>query len=413
MHILILALCYAPEEVSAAVLVTELATDLVKKGHCVTIITGAPSYPYGKVFPGYKNKLYQTEFIDGVKVIRVWSWISFKRTYWRRIIYYATFTFFSFLGGLSEKNVDIIDCFSPPLPLGFIAWMLSLLYQKPWILQLEDIFPDAAISLGVIKNKWAIKILYTLERFIYQRANHISIIAESFRKNLLRKNVPPEKMTLIPVWADANIVQPQTKENLFRKEFGLAGKFVILYAGNMGMTSCLEDIIDAADLLRANQDIVFLLVGEGVKKEFLQAQAQEKGEENVIFLPYQPREKYPEMMATADISLVTLNSQACETSLPSKVFNIMASGRAIMAVTTPTSDLAKLVEDGHCGFVISPGKPEKMAEVILDMVKRPEDLEEMGKNGRLLLEKQYARVHCVDLYEKMLLKIGEKKGLTA
>ncbi len=402
MRIMFMAQLYAPEEISAAVLITELATDLVKRGHEVTFITGAPNYPYGRVFAGYRNRAYQVEWLDGVRVIRTWSYISPSKTVWPRLLHYGTYSASAFYGGLFAGKPDIVVSYSPPLPLGLSAWLLSRLWRGPWVLELEDLYPDAAVAAGVLRNQHMIAFFSAMERFLYRHATHISVISESFRRNLDRKGVPPEKITLIPVWADPDIVRSLPKENGFRQQFGLSGKFVVMYAGNLGLTSCLEDVLGAAKLLKEEADIRFVIIGEGVKKNDLEAMAQEAQLANVMFLPYQPREIFPEMLAAADVGLVTLNHDSAASSLPSKIFNVMASARPILAVAPGDSDLAQLVDDAHCGIVVPPDHPERLADALLDLRGQAGALAEMGQNGRTQLESRYSRGSCVDAFEDML-----------
>lgn len=408
MRILFMAHVYAPEDVSGAVLITELATDLVKRGHQVTVVTCAPNYPYGRVYSGYRNRLYQVEWLDGVRVVRTWSYISPEKTFWRRIFNYGSYSTTALYGGLLVGKPEVIVSFSPPLPLGLTAWLLSRLWRVPWVLQIEDLYPEAAVAAGVLRNRKAITFFSAIEGFLYQRATHISLIAESFRRNLLGKGVSSEKITLIPVWADPDLVRPLPKENAFRDQHGLNGQFVVMYAGALGHTAALEEALDAAEILRDEAGVRFLIVGEGVKKAALEGKAKNLGLRNVIFLPYQPREAFSEMLAAADVSLVTLNRKSSETSLPSKIFNIMASARPILAVTPPESETAGLVEEARCGIVIPPEHPDLLAEAIMNMREQVGVLREMGQNGRSQLEARFTRQRCVEMYDQMLLNFCNK-----
>jgi colanic acid biosynthesis glycosyl transferase WcaI len=250
MKILFMAQCYAPEDVSAAILITELATDLAKRGHHVTVVTGAPNYPQGRVFKGYHNRIYRTETLDKVRVIRTWSYISPSRKFWSRILHYGTYSATAFYGGLFAGCPDVIVSYSPPLPLGISAWLLSRIFRVPWVLQLEDLYPDAAIAAGVMTNKRVINFFLGMEKFLYRHAQRISVISRSFQQILLKKGIRNSKIEFIPVWADPDEVRPMEKHNAFRREHGLNEKFVVMYAGNIGVTSCLEDVLCAAEILR-------------------------------------------------------------------------------------------------------------------------------------------------------------------
>jgi colanic acid biosynthesis glycosyl transferase WcaI len=413
MRILFMAQCYAPEDVSAAVLITELATDLVKRGHHVTVVTGAPNYPRGRVFKGYRNGLYKVETLDKVRVVRTWSYISPSKKFWPRLFHYGTYSATAFYGGLFAGRPDVIVSYSPPLPLGLSAWLLSRIFRVPWVLQLEDLYPDAAVAAGVMTNRKVINFFLSMEKFLYHKAEHISVISKNFRQVLLKKGIRNSKIKTIPVWADPDEIYPMQKQNAFRREHGLEDKFVVMYAGNIGLTSCLEDVLDAAEILRDQKDIQFVMVGEGVKKESLETEVCAKQLTNVLFLPFQPREIFSEMLAAADLSLVTLNSSAAFSSLPSKIFNVMASARPLLAITPPGCEIMQIVEESDCGWNVPPQSPEKLAEVILELKKREDRLVQMGQNGRACLEKNYSRAHCVDAYEKMLAELCSWNHLKA
>ena len=409
MKILFMAQCYAPEDVSAAVLITELAADLAKRGHEVTIVTGAPNYPQGRIFKGYRNSLYAVEILDGVRVVRTWSYISPSKKSLPRLFHYGTYSATAFYGGLFAGRPHVIVSYSPPLPLGLSAWLLSRIIRVPWVLQLEDLYPDAAIAAGVMTNNKLINFFIAIEKFLYRNAQRISVISKSFRQTLLDKGIPSSKIEIIPIWADPDEIRPMQKHNAFRRAHGLDDKFVVMYAGNIGFTSCLEDVLQAADILRGRKDIQFVIVGEGVKKEALETEMQAKQLTNILFLPYQPREVFSEMLAAADLSLVTLNAGAALSSMPSKIFNVMASARPVLAVSPPGSEIMQIVTEAGCGWNVPPGSPEKLADAIIQLKGSESALIQMGKNGRACLEKNYSRNTCVDTYEKMLTTLCDQK----
>ena len=399
---------FAPEEVSGAVLATELASDLVSRGHRVCFVTCVPSYPQGVVFAGYRNSLYSSEIIQDVRVIRTWSYISPEKTFWHRILNYGTFSLGAFFGGLAAGRQDVILSYSPPLTLGMAAWLLGLVWGVPWVLRVEDLFPKAAVDTGVITNRFAIRVLYALERFLYRRAQHVSLISESFRRHVLDQGFDPNKLSVFPVWADPNAIRPSARENDFRDKHQLDGKFVVMYSGNFGLTSALEDVVKAAQLLRDENRIVFVLVGEGLKKTDLMELVKKEQLANVFFLPYQPRHEYSEMLAAADVSLVTINRTHSQTSLPSKIFNLMASQRPVLAIAPQDSDIARLVMDAHCGRVMEPDQPELVAQSLVEIMNDADERERMGKNARAALLAQFSRRCGVDRYEEVLQNVVDQ-----
>lgn len=408
MHILIMAQHYAPEEVSGAVLATDLAEELINRGHQVTFVTCAPNYPYGRVCSGYKNNLWNEEVRNGVRVIRTWSFISQQKTFWRQILGYASFSVTALLGAFKSGRPDVIFSYSPPLPLGVTAWLYSRLKRTPWVLRVEDLYPDTAVKAGQIKNRLAIHLFYWIEKFLYLRAEHISLISDTFKQNLLDKGIENNKLSVTPVWADPERIMPMPKKNGFREKYRLENRFVVMYTGNLGNTSALEDLLASAVYLKEDANIIFIIIGEGVKKTLLQNYVQNNFLENVIFLPYQPRQEYASVLAAADIGVVTLNVILSDTSLPSKTFNIMASARPILAITPDQSEIARLITSTQCGVNVPPGQHEKIANTIRLLVQHPGNLDVMGSNGRKVLEEFYSSRVCIDSLEQIMKKVCQR-----
>lgn len=396
---------YWPEDVSGAVLTTQLAESLVARGHRVTFATAYPSYPKGIVFEEYHNKLFSRETHNNVNIIRAWSYTVPKENIKGRFINYATFSATSLMSGLIAIRPDIIVSYSPPMPLGLTALLVSKFWQIPWVLRVEDLFPEYAIKAGVIRNRTVISILEWFEKLFYRHAAHISVITEGFHLKLSERGVPPNKVSVFPVWADPGEVKPMPQDTAFRRENGWQDKFIVLYSGNLGLTCDLEGVLEAAEILRPHPDIQFLIVGEGVKKAELITTAEQKGLHNVSFWPYQPRERFSELLATADATLVTLNEDSHSTSLPSKTFNYLACGRPILTIAPLHSELSQIVSSANAGICMPSNQPDTLAKAILELKADPVAQEVKGANGRHLLETQYSREHCVDMYEHLFLQL--------
>jgi colanic acid biosynthesis glycosyl transferase WcaI len=406
MRILMMGQHFWPEEVSGAVLATQLAESLIQRGHDVTFATSFPNYPQGVVFEGYRGKWFAREYYNNVEIIRTWSYVTPEKALKRRVINYGTFSASVFYAGLIARRPDIVMSYSPPMPLSLTVYLLSRLRQIPWILRVEDLFPEYAEKLGIVKSKGLVRTLESFERFFYRNATHISVISEGFRQKLLERGVPSNKLSVTPVWADPDEIKPMPHHTELRREYNWHDKFIVLYAGNIGMTSSIEEALCAAEILNDYNDIQFVIVGEGVKKADLIQLARTKGLSNISFLPYFPRERFPELLASANALLVTLNETAQSTSLPGKTFSYLASGRPILAVAPTNSELSQLIRAANAGLCVPVGTPTELADAILALKGSPGMQTEMGHNGRKLLETKFSRDHCVTLYETMFERFG-------
>ena len=240
MRILIYSYNYHPEPIGIAPLMTELAEGLVKKGHNVRVVTAMPWYPNSEIAPEYQGKLYLTENCNGVKIQRSFVWISRERNFKNRALFEISFVFLSFFQVLKGSRPDVIFLTIPGLPVCVPAAILSWLYRTPIVLNLQDILPDAAVHVGLIRNHKMIRLFTWLEKFAYKTARKISVISDGFTENLLEKKVSKEKIIEIPNWVDINFIKPLEKEdNYFRKENNLDDKFVVLYSGNIALTQPL------------------------------------------------------------------------------------------------------------------------------------------------------------------------------
>jgi colanic acid biosynthesis glycosyl transferase WcaI len=273
MHILIYSYNYFPEPIGIAPLMTELAEGLAKRGHQVRVVTAFPWYPVSESFPEYdRRRLYLTEYRNGVFIQRCYVRKSRRRNLLNRGIFELSFMLSSFLQAIRRGRPDVILLTVPGLPVGVPASIAGWLFRCPVILNLQDILPDAAIHVGLLTNKVAIRIFSALEKYNYRIATKIAVISEGFIDNLQEKGVPLAKMQLIPNWVDVNFIQPVPKEhNFFREKFNLQGKFIILYAGNMGLTQPMDKVVKAAKLLEQIPDIHFVFVGPESGLEQIQA----------------------------------------------------------------------------------------------------------------------------------------------
>ncbi|HEY9802701.1 MAG TPA: glycosyltransferase family 4 protein [Leptolyngbyaceae cyanobacterium] len=406
MRILIYSYNYYPEPIGIAPLMTELAEGLAKRGHQVRVVTAMPNYPERQIYEAYRGKWYLTEYKNGVKIQRSYVWIRPQPKLLDRVLLDASFVVTSFLPALFGWRPDVILSTSPSLPVCVPASLLGWLRACPVVLNLQDILPEAAIHVGLLKNKWLIKVFSLLEKFAYRSATKISVIADGFVENLLSKGVSSEKIEQIPNWVDVNFIRPLPKEeNKFRAAHNLNGKFVLLYSGNIALTQGLETVIQAAAKLRDISEIAFVIAGEAKGLERLQKYCTDCGADNVLLLPFQPREHLPEMLAAADVGLVVQKKNVISFNMPSKIQVLLASGRALIASVPDNGTAAKAIRQSGGGVVVPPEDPQALATAILDLYKHPEKTKTLGYNSRKYAMEQYAFEQALNQYESLFYSV--------
>jgi colanic acid biosynthesis glycosyl transferase WcaI len=402
MRILIYSYNYYPEPIGIAPLMTELAEGLVKRGHQVRVVTAMPNYPERQIYAKYRGKLYATEHKNGVEIQRSYVWIRPEPKLLDRILLDASFLVTSFLPALLGWRPDVIISTSPSLPVCLPASLLGLLYNCPVILNLQDILPEAAIHLGILQNKLLIKLFTHLEKFAYRSATKISVIADGFVENLLKKGVASHKIVQIPNWVDVGFIRPLPRENnQFRATHNLQDKFVILYSGNIALTQGLETVVKAAAMLRHIPEIVFAIAGEAKGLHRLQQECLNHGADNVLLLPFQPREKLPQMLAAADVGLVVQKKNVISFNMPSKIQILLASGRALIASVPENGTAARAVKQSGGGLVVAPEDPQALANAILDLYKNPAKVKTLGYKSRQYAVEQYAFEQALNNYESL------------
>ncbi|WP_414581200.1 glycosyltransferase family 4 protein [Scytonema sp. PCC 10023] len=411
MRILIYSYNYYPEPIGIAPLMTELAEGLVKRGHQVRVVTAMPNYPERRIYPGYRGKWHLTEYKNGVQIQRSYVWIRPQPNFIDRVLLDASFVLTSFLPALAGWRPDVILSTSPSLPVCLPTALLGWLHGCPVVLNLQDILPEAAVHVGLLKNKWLIKLFTALEKFAYHSATKISVIADGFVENLLKKGVASKKIVQIPNWVDVNFIRPLAKKNnAFRAAHNLDDKFVVLYSGNIALTQGLETVVKAASLLRHIPDIAFVIVGEAKGLQRLLYVCQESGATNVLLLPFQPREHLPEMLAAADVGLVVQKKNVISFNMPSKIQLLLASGRALLGSVPANGTAARAIKQSGGGVVVPPEDPQALAKAVLDLYNHPEKVKTFGYKSRQFAVEQYAFEQALNQYESLFYSLTAERS---
>lgn len=402
MRILLLTAYFPPDTGSAAHLFYELGAELVQRGHQVSVLTSMPGYhPTGEL-ERYKRKRWLRENVDGMEVVRVATPQLPRHSMVGRALWQFGGAVAFFLASVRLHPHDCAIVYSPPLPLGLTAWAFKRLKGTPFILNVQDLFPQSIIDLGLLKNRWAIRFFEAMERFIYQRADVITVHSEGNRKHVISKGAPADRVEVVPNWVDTNFIRPGERMNGFRFEHKLGDAFVVSFAGVLGYSQDLDIVLEAAALLKDYGDILWLIVGDGVEKPRLQAKARQMNLTNVRFLPMQPRSKYPLVLHASDVCLATLHAEVKTPVVPSKILSIMAAGRPVVAAMNLDGDAPRLIAKARCGLCVPPEDPKALADAVLTLYRDPNLRDELGRNGRHYVEKYLSLGVCAARYEVLV-----------
>jgi glycosyltransferase involved in cell wall biosynthesis len=356
----------------------------------VTVITCVPNHPRGKVYPGYSNKLRQWDEIDGIKVLRVKTYLSPNEGFIKRTTNYVSYMLSAALLSPLVGHVDVVISTSPQFFCGMAGLWVSGLKRKPWILEIRDLWPESIVTVGAIKNRSLIRALEMMEAFLYRKADHIVSVTNSFKSHIMKRGVGAERISVITNGADFEKFVPLPKENSIRQEYKLDGKFVVSYIGTHGMAHSLDTVLKAADCIRDEKNIVFLLVGDGAERERLMMQKEQMQLDNVLMLAQQPKEKMPLFLAASDASMVLLKrDDLFKTVIPSKMFEAMAMERPLILGVEGES--RQIVEDAQCGVGIEPENFRELAETVRKLSHDSSLVQRLGSNGRRHVEEHYNR----------------------
>jgi len=401
MRILFITDNFPPEVNAPATRTFEHCKEWVKKGDEVTVITCAPNFPKGKVYDGYKNRLYQKEEIEGIKVIRVWSYISANEGFAKRIIDFMSFAFMAFWAGLFQK-ADVIIGTSPQFFTTWTAETLSVFKRKPWIFELRDIWPESIRAVGAISGDSKIfMILEKIELRLYKRSTRVISVTESFKQNLISRGIDGSKIKVVRNGANLSRFSKREKNQELVSELGLEGKFVVGYVGTHGMAHKLDFILNSWP--KDDLDLHLILMGDGAEKDKLKDLALKLELKNITFLDSMPKEKVPDVLSLMDVSLVPLKkSDLFKTVIPSKIFENSAMQIPILlGVEGESQDIINKYGAGLCF------EPENKDDFLKKLLTLKSDNNSYAncQKGCLELAKDFDRVKMADLMRNYLKDI--------
>jgi colanic acid biosynthesis glycosyl transferase WcaI len=414
MRILVLIIQFPPDVNTSGVLMAQLCEGLIARGHHVSVITTFPHYAQFRVADEFRGKLVERRSFRGMDVIRLFL-LAFgrKQNMINRLLSYLSFNVLATVAGvLLPDHYDVILCSNGSFFSGISASLIGAAKRIPFIYNVQDLYPETPVQAGQLRNPWAIRALEWLERFMYSRATHLSVISTAFRNNIVAKGVTPDKVSTIPNFVDTDFIRPLPKDNAFSQLHALSDKFVVTHAGNLGYVYDLDTLVEAASLLRSETRIHFVMVGDGVVRPQLEAQVRALGLTNLTFLPFQPRERLPLLRAASDVQVALYKQGSARFSMPSKVYEIMASGRPVLASADEHSDLWNLVVDNRCGICIEPHDPARLASAVMRLYRDPPLRMRMGRRGRRAAERNFSRMSVVAKYDKLIRSLQTTENMS-
>jgi len=372
---------FPPEVNAAASRVFERACYWAKQGHEVTFVTCAPNFPVGKIFPGYKNKWYQVEEINGIRVVRVKTFIAQNKGVFLRTLDFISYFFSSLIAACFLKKPDIVIATSPQFFAGLAGCVYAKFRKTPFVLEVSDLWPASVTAVGVMQRNVLIRFLEKFELYMYKSAKRIVALTTHIKNDLVKRNVPSDKIMTIINGVDIARYSPLEADILLIEKYDLKNKFVVAYIGTHGLAQKLENVIQAAKILRENKEIVFLFVGAGAERDGLVALARNESLGNVVFLPMQAKTNMPAIWSLCDIALVHLrNDPLFSGVLPSKIFEAMAMAKPILLVC-PQGEASAFIEENAVGITIEPENPLLLAQTILKYQLERELLKKFSENS--------------------------------
>ncbi len=413
--ILIHSLIFSPDGVSTAYLYTDLAIELKRLGHELEVLTTTPHFNVDPeqqrrqpLTPRKSRWLFYSE-VDGIPV---WH-ISMPRKSSDSGARMKHMLFFH-IGALRfalqhAGRYDVVLSPSPPLTLGAVSWLLAKWYKGKSIYNVQELYPDFAINQGAIKNPLLIWALKRLESFVYAKSERIVAIGDKFRDAVVSRKVDKNKVLTIPNFVDIDLYRPMPRDNPFARQHTLTDRFVVMYAGNIGLAQHWDPMLRAAE--RAGDRIYFVVIGGGARKEWLANEIKRLGLHNILLLGYQPRERMAEINSSSDLATILMDPRVEDDGFPSKIYTTMACARPSVVCCSEGSELVKIVRESKCGAWTPTGRIDDYIAALTAYRNDPGRIEAEGAAGRAFVEKRYSRKVVAGLYDAMIRDVAGQRRI--
>lgn len=407
MRILFLSHYFPPEVNVPSSRTFEHCREWARLGDVVVVVTCAPSHPGGRVYPGYRNWLWQREEMDGIQVIRLWTYVAPNRGVARRSLSFLSYLAAALVAAPFLPRADVVVSTSPQFFCGVAGYFVSRLKRAHWVLEVRDLWPEAITAVGALRSRAVIRLLEAIEGWAYRKADHIVPVTRTFCRHIEAHGGAPDKMTVISNGADLDFFRDPHRDAELERRLGLEGKFVVGYFGTLGMAHGLETVLEAADQLRDEARIRFLIAGDGAERARLCKLREERRLDNVIMLGQQPRERMPALWGMCDISLALMKRGGLFTTMiPGKLFEAMAMERPIILGFEGES--RELVKAAGCGITIEPENAAELAAAVRLLAARPDLAWAMGRRGRRFAREHYNRPDLARSFRALLLELARQ-----
>jgi len=404
---------FTPDVAPTGEVMASIVDQLAARGHRIHVVTSLPWYQHHAIEPGWAGPPVRHEDVPWGRITRVHPFPTDKRNIPARAVAFGGFTLLAVLtGALTRSRPDAVLAMSPPLTLGAAGWAVARTHRVPFVFNIQDVFPDVAVELGAITNRSVIAAASTLERSTYLHADAVTVLSDDLRDNVATKIAGhrrrgaghPSKVRVIPNFIDTDWIRPAGKENDYRRELGLIGKRVVMYAGNVGLSQSLDLLLTAAAHLADELDVVCVINGGGSARPGLEQRAA--GLANVRFVDMQPKSRLPEVLAAADVHVVPLRAGLARSSVPSKLYSILAAGRPLVASVDAGTEVAATVEHAGAGLAVPPDDPQAFTRAVRHLLDHPDEAAVMGAAGRSFVEGWASPAAVAEAYEALFLELA-------
>jgi len=402
MNISVYSHYFSPEIGAPSARIYDLAQQWLVQGHQVQVVTCFPNHPTGKLYPGYRSRLYQHEQLDNIDIHRHWTYITPNKGFAKKTIGHISYLPSSLaFSHRHRSDLDVTVGSSPTFFAAMSAAAIAARRKIPFIMEVRDLWPAVFVELGVLRNQRIIRALERLELALYKQATKVVTVTDAFRENLIERGVPANKVVSIPNGADEDFWQPTPPNPELQHRLGLEGKFIALYIGAHGISQALGRILDSAALLQTYPDIHIVFVGEGAEKDELVKRAQQQGLSNVTFLEPVDKAAVKQFYALADVCLVPLrNIPLFDTFIPSKMFEMLAMARPVVA--SVRGEAADILQRSGGAIVVEPEDSRAIADAIVSLFNDPAQAQSLGQHGRQFVLDHYSRRSLASKYVQVI-----------